>query len=123
MAFAKLTDLLQGDNSEEAFAELVHHHAANGVSGVLPKFLDAQEEAQLQAKGVDQQFGQHQKAALLTRRHIIKGSSGRLPFAALNEHLCMQVLGKVLPSKKTEVSRDGTLSSERKQTNKVHNTL
>ena len=27
----------------------------------------------------------------MTRRHIIKGSSGRLPFAALNEYLCMQV--------------------------------
>src|SRR5215472_16902719 len=36
-----------------------------------------------------------------------EGSSGRLPFAALNEYLCMQVLRKVLPSAKTEVSRDG----------------
>ena len=41
------------------------------------------------------------------RRHIIKGSSGKLPFAALNEYLCMRVLAKVLPSAKTEVSRDG----------------
>lgn len=57
--------------------------------------------------GPDRRLGPHQKATLLTHRHIIKGSSGRLPFAALNEYLCMQVLGKVLPSAKTEVSRDG----------------
>ena len=53
------------------------------------------------------ELGPHPKATLLTRRHIIKGSSGRLPFAALNEHLCMQVLAKVLPTARTEVSRDG----------------
>ena len=28
--------LLQGDNSEEAFAELVRQHATSGVSGVVP---------------------------------------------------------------------------------------
>lgn len=103
----EVASLLQGDNSEEAFAELVREHAASGVSGVLPKFLDAQEEARQETKGTGRQFGPHQKATLLTRRHIIKGSSGRLPFAALNEYLCMRVLGKVLPSAKTEVSRDG----------------
>ena len=103
----EVADLLQGDNSEEAFAELVRQHATSGVSGVLPKFLDAQKETRQQATGADRQFGQHQKATLLTRRHIIKGSSGRLPFAALNEYLCMQVLEKVLPSAKTEVSLDG----------------
>ncbi len=103
----EVADLLQGDNSEEAFAELVRRHAASGVSGVLPKFLDAQEESRRKAERRGKQFGLHQKATLLTRRHIIKGSSGRLPFAALNEYLCMQVLGKVLPSAEAEVSRDG----------------
>lgn len=103
----EVADLLQGDNSEEAFAELVRRHATSGVSGVLPKFLDAQEEPQREASESGQRFGRHQKATLLTRRHIIKGSSGRLPFAALNEYLCMQVVEKVLPSAKTEVSRDG----------------
>ena len=38
--------LLKGDNSEEAFAELVRQHATSGVSGVVPKFLDESEEAQ-----------------------------------------------------------------------------
>lgn len=90
--------LLKGDNSEAAFTELVRQHAASGVSGVLPKFLDAQDGKQL---------GRHQKATLQTRKHIIKGSSGRLPYAALNEHLCMQVMSKIMSSAKTEVSDDG----------------
>jgi serine/threonine-protein kinase HipA len=93
----EVAELLQGDNSEEAFAELVRQHATSGVSGVLPKFLDA--EAEL--------FRPHKKATLLTRRHIVKGSSSKLPFAALNEYLCMQVAAKVLPSARTEVSTDG----------------
>ena len=103
----EVADLLQGDNSEEAFAELVRQHATSGVSGVLPKFLDAQEETKQEPTATGRRLGPHQKATLLTRRHIIKGSSGRLPFAALNEYLCMQVLAKVLPSAKTEVSVDG----------------
>src|SRR5690606_36979889 len=36
--------LLQGEHSEEAFAELVRQHAASGVSGVVPKFLDGDVE-------------------------------------------------------------------------------
>ena len=103
----EVADLLQGDNSEAAFAELVRQHATSGVSGVLPKFLDAQKETRQKVTGSGQRLGKNQKATLLTRRHIIKGSSGRLPFAAQNEYLCMQVLAKVLPSAKTEVSRDG----------------
>jgi serine/threonine-protein kinase HipA len=101
----EVAELLRGDNSEEAFAALVREHATSGVSGVLPKFLDI--EAETVTDKAAKQFGPHPKATLLTRRHIIKGSSGRLPFAALNEHLCMQVLAKVLPSARTEVSRDG----------------
>lgn len=91
--------LLKGDNSEEAFAELVRQHATSGVSGVVPKFLDAQDERMA--------LGPNQKATLLTRRHIIKGSSHLLPFAALNEHLCMQIAAKVGPAARTEVSQDG----------------
>src|SRR5580658_5888917 len=103
----EVAELLRGDNSEEAFAELVRQHATSGVSGVLPKFLDVEEETNNAAVPA-KEFGPHQKkATLLTRRHIIKGSSGRLLFAALNEHLCMQVLAKVLPTARTEVSRDG----------------
>jgi serine/threonine-protein kinase HipA len=103
----EVAELLAGDNSEEAFAELVRQHAASGVSGVLPKFLDIEAETVTDTVSPAKEFGPHPKATLLTRRHIIKGSSGRLPFAALNEHLCMQVLAKVLPTARTEVSRDG----------------
>lgn len=91
--------LLQGDNSEEAFAELVRQHAASGVSGMVPKFLDGQAPA----KGI----GSHTKSTLLTRRYIIKGSSRALPFVSLNEHLCMQVARKVMPAAQTEISADG----------------
>ena len=89
--------LLKGDNSEAAFAALVREHAASGVSGVVPKFLDAQAEA----------LAQHRKTSVITRRHIIKGSSAQLPFVALNEHLCMQVAKRVMQTAKTEVSDDG----------------
>jgi serine/threonine-protein kinase HipA len=93
----EVAELLQGDNSEEAFAVLVRQHATSGVSGVVPKFLDAQTEPGPVPN----------KTTLLTRRHIIKGSSGRLPYVSLNEHLCMQVAAKVLPAAKTELSADG----------------
>jgi serine/threonine-protein kinase HipA len=92
--------LLKGDNSEAAFAALVRAHATSGVSGVVPKFLDAQQEG-------NPALALHPKASLITRRHIIKGSSAQLPFVALNEHLCMQVAGRVMSTAKTEISDDG----------------
>ena len=94
--------LLKGDNSEAAFAALVRQHATSGVSGVVPKFLDAQSEPTDAAP-----LALHKKASVVTRRHIIKGSSSQLPFVALNEHLCMQVARRVMPTAKTELSDDG----------------
>jgi serine/threonine-protein kinase HipA len=102
----EVESILQGDNSEEAFAELVRQHATSGVSGVLPKFLD-QEEEPVEDPTPAKVLGRHQKATLFTRRHIIKGSSDRVPFVTLNEYLCMQVVNKVLPSAHTEISQDG----------------
>ena len=105
----EVAELLKGDNSEAAFAELVRQHASSGVSGVVAKFLDAQNEAKndlLSGPGKSP-LTAHQKASLITRRHIIKGSSQQLPFVALNEHLCMQVAARVMPTAKTEVSDDG----------------
>ena len=98
----EVADLLKGDNSEEAFSQLVREHAKSGVSGVLPKFLDA--EAKKRSG-----LGPHKKATLLTHHHIIKGSSARLPYATANEHLCMQVAARVLESAKTELSQDGNV--------------
>ena len=94
-----VASLLRGDNSEEAFAELVRQHATSGVSGVVPKFLDAETE---KAKA-----GRHKKTTLFTHRHIIKGASRLLPFVTLNEHLCMQVAAKVMPAARTDISLDG----------------
>jgi serine/threonine-protein kinase HipA len=98
----EVAELLKGDNSEEAFSQLVREHAKSGVSGVLPKFLDAE----VQRTGG---LGTHKKATLLTHQHIIKGSSARLPFATANEHLCMQVAARVVESAKTELSEDGNV--------------
>ena len=95
--------LLKGDNSEAAFAALVREHATSGVSGVVPKFLDAQI---LRSKAGTPPV-LHDKASLVTRSHIVKGCSAQLPFVALNEHLCMQVASRVMPSAQTEVSDDG----------------
>lgn len=91
----EVADVLEGDNSEEAFAELVWQHATSGVSGVIPKFLDGSD------------IEAFNKTTLFTGKHIVKGSSRNLPFAALNEHLCMQVAAKILPATRTEISRDG----------------
>ncbi|HEY1903287.1 MAG TPA: type II toxin-antitoxin system HipA family toxin [Terracidiphilus sp.] len=97
----EVADILKGDNSEEAFSQLVREHAKSGVSGVLPKFLDT--EAQQGGLGL------HKKATLLTHQHIIKGSSARLPFATANEHLCMRVAARVVETAKTELSQDGNV--------------
>jgi serine/threonine-protein kinase HipA len=99
----EVAELLKGDNSEDAFSQLVREHAKSGVSGVLPKFLDTEGRQHRQQEG----FGPHKKATLFTHRHIIKGSSPRLPFATANEHLCMQVAARVVESAKTELSQDG----------------
>ena len=88
-----VADLLKGDNSEEAFSQLVRRYAASGVSGVVPKFL---------APGSPEP-----KATLLTAKHIIKGSSHALPHIALNEHFCMEVARRVTSAARTRVSEDG----------------
>ena len=69
---------------------------------MVPKFLDENEEGRHIGT-----LALHKKASLTTHRHIIKGSSKQLPFVALNEHLCMQVAARVLPTARTTVSDDG----------------
>ena len=95
MAF-ELDGILRGDNSEEAFVDLVRKHAASGVSGVVPKFLSPNT------------LGEYDKGTLATERYIIKGTTAKLPGVALNEHLCMEVSRKAgFPTAETEVSDDG----------------
>lgn len=95
--------LLHGERSEEAFMSLVREYAASGVSGVIPKFLSPETTSLFR------------KASVTTERYIVKGSSARFPFVALNEHLCMQVARKTgYPTPHTAVSDDGqTLVVER----------
>ena len=62
--FFTATDNKKGFQSEEAFAELVRQHAASGVSGVLSKFLDVEEEAAPDTTGSGKQLDPHQKATL-----------------------------------------------------------
>ena len=88
-----LNGILRGDNSEEAFVDLVRRHAASGVSGVVPKFLSPSP------------LGKHGKGTLATERYIVKGTTSRLPGVALTEHLCMEVSRQAgLPTAMTEVS-------------------
>src|SRR5437016_755239 len=101
-----VSQLLKGDNSEEAFTQLVREHVKSGVSGVLPKFLDTEP---IQNEAAAAGLGPHQKATFRTNKHIIKGCSDKLPFATINEHLCMQVTARVLPSAKAELSDDGNV--------------
>ena len=92
----ELAELLHGDNSPATFVALVREYAMSGVSGVVPKFLTPETQARFM------------KASLATDRYIIKGSSERLPFVALNEHLCMEVVRHTgYPTPHTEVSDDG----------------
>ena len=91
-----LNGILRGDNSEEAFVELVRRYATSGVSGVVPKFLSPNT------------LGEFGKGTLATDRYIIKGTTARLPGVALNEHLCMEVSRQAgFPTAATEVSEDG----------------
>ena len=92
----ELAGILRGDNSEEAFVDLVRRYAVSGVSGVVPKFLSPNT------------LEEHRKGTLATDRHIIKGTTARLPGVAVNEHLCMEVSRRAgIPTASTEVSDDG----------------
>ncbi|MES2070059.1 MAG: type II toxin-antitoxin system HipA family toxin [Pseudomonadota bacterium] len=92
----EVRQVLRGDNAEEAFVELVRRFATSGVSGVVPKFLSPQVKASFN------------KASISTPRYIIKGSSARLPYIALNEHLSMTVCARAgFRTATTEVSDDG----------------
>jgi serine/threonine-protein kinase HipA len=95
-AVIDLQALLHGTHSAEVFLDLMRTHAASGVSGVEPKFLSPETEGRLI------------KGSLTTERHIVKGGSPRLPYLALNEHLCMQVAMKSgAATARTQVSDDG----------------
>ena len=96
VATLDLQKLLHGKRSVDVFMELLHMYAASGVSGVVPKFLSPETRAL---------FG---KGTVKTERHIIKSSSEKLPYLALNEYLGMQVAARSGAAvARTKVSDDG----------------
>ena len=96
VALDSLQLLLHGQASGQVFLELMAQFAASGVSGVVPKFLTPETQALFR------------KGTIATERHIVKGSSAHQPFAALNEHLCMQAAAATgFDVAKTRVSEDG----------------
>ena len=91
-----LEPLLHGEASAEVFLELLRQYAVSGVSGVMPKFLTPETQALFR------------KGTLAGDRHIVKSSSGALPFMALNEHLCLEVARRTqFAAPNTSVSDDG----------------
>lgn len=96
MAMEDLEPLLHGQASHQVFLELMTQYAASGVSGVVPKFLTPQTQALFR------------KGTMATERYIVKASSERQPFVALNEHLCMQAAAATgVDVARTLVSDDG----------------
>jgi serine/threonine-protein kinase HipA len=96
VATLDLQKLLHGKRSVDVFMELLHTYAASGVSGVVPKFLSPETRALFR------------KGTVKTERHIIKSSSERLPYLALNEYLGMQVAARSgAAAARTKVSDDG----------------
>jgi serine/threonine-protein kinase HipA len=92
----EVDDILTGDNSEEAFIQLVRRYAVSGVSGIVPKFLSPAG------------FAEHGKGTGATDRYIVKGTTDKLPGIALNEHLCLKVAAAAgIPTARTRVSADG----------------
>lgn len=95
-----LRRVLKGDNSEEAFKELMRDHVVSAVSGVMPKFLSSS----VSESGMES----FHKASLITPHAIVKGSSTEFPYLALNEHLSMAVARRAgLPTPETQLSDDG----------------
>lgn len=95
-AALELEDLLHGESSERVFLDLLSEYSVSGVSGVVPKFLTPETRALFR------------RGTLATERHIVKGSSAKQPFIALNEHLCMQAARRTgFDTAMTQVSDDG----------------
>lgn len=95
-ALEDLQPLLHGKASQEVFMQLMLQYAASGVSGVVPKFLTPETRALFR------------KGTVATERYIVKASSDRQPFVALNEHLCMRAAAATgVDVARTLVSEDG----------------
>ncbi|NWB97626.1 type II toxin-antitoxin system HipA family toxin [Pseudomonas gingeri] len=92
--------LLTAENTSAHFANLVRRYARAAISGVVPKFIAPQAQAD------DLSLG---KPTLRTGFHIIKGSDDNTPYLGFNEFYTMRVLERlnVVPVAKCRMSDDG----------------
>lgn len=98
LALPGLRTLLSGRSSQQAFLDLVVQSVAAGLPGLAPKPLSPETKLLFR------------KSSVYTERHIVKASSARLPFRALNEHLCLQACAATgYQTTKTRVSEDGQI--------------
>lgn len=90
--------LLRGRSSHEKFFNLMLKSITAGQPELAPKLLSAETRVLFQM------------GSIYTERHIVKTSALRLPFLALNEHLCLQACAATgYQTAKTEVSEDGQM--------------
>lgn len=94
-----IESLLKAENTSAHFSSLVRRYARASISGMVPKFLAPELEA-------EHVLG---KPTLRTSRHIIKGSDESTPYLGFNEFYTMRVLERlnVVPVAKTRMSDDG----------------
>lgn len=88
--------LLRGRSSHEKFFNLMLRSMTAGLPELAPRLLSAETRMLFQM------------GSIYTERHIIKASAMRLPFLALNEHLCLRACSATgYRTAKTEISEDG----------------
>jgi serine/threonine-protein kinase HipA len=94
--------LLKAENTTAHFASLVRRYARASISGMVPKFIAPEEDADAPAHNVG-------KPTLRTSRHIVKGSDDSTPYLGFNEFYSMRVLERlhVVPVASTRMSEDG----------------
>lgn len=98
----QIESLLKAENTTAHFASLVRRYARASISGMVPKFIAPEEDANASAHAVG-------KPTLRTSRHIIKGSDDSTPYLGFNEFYTMRVLERlnVVPVARTRMSEDG----------------
>lgn len=98
----QIESLLKAENTTAHFASLVRRYARASISGMVPKFIAPEEDADASAHAVG-------KPTLRTSRHIIKGSDDSTPYLGFNEFHTMRVLERlnVAPVARARMSEDG----------------
>ncbi|WP_222862904.1 type II toxin-antitoxin system HipA family toxin [Cellvibrio japonicus] len=100
----QIESLLKAKNTTAHFASLVRRYARVSISGMVPKFIAPEENADASAHVVG-------KPTLRTSRYIIKGSDDSTPYLGFNEFHTMRVLERlnIVPVARTRMSEDGCI--------------